>query len=190
MSTDPKVWTALITGGLAFLGTIIGLIVSVYTSKRLEILKAELSERGNRIQAKRDYEYEALKRIYAHYEAIRFQLIEACENTSKLLLELGYRYKVIEEIPKGSLPGGNYLQIATVYHLLLPCVYFQVLKHKLTLVDLDIICSIHLQYDITRSIYLVFTHDSEIARLAGLKYTPYVKGWRELREKDPHQYRR
>jgi hypothetical protein len=175
---------ALLSGLFSLLAT----LVAIRNARSVENLKAQLSNEAAERAARRDYEYEALKRLYAEVEPIRFQLVEASESAASFIEGLARR-STKKEIP-GSLPDGNYLSLATIYTLLLPAACFRILSRQVTLVDLQLSPPIHLQYLIAKHCYLAFTHDAMIARIAGLLYTPYSEGWQTLRETDPHTFRR
>lgn len=154
----------------------------------MERLKAQLSRETEDRAARRDYEYEALKRLYAEFEPVRFQLIEASEGAISFTENLARRAR--HEAVSGSLPAGTYQRLAIIYNLLLPAACFRILRRRLTLIDLELSPSIHLQYLLAKEAYLSFSLDAEIAGTAGLVYTPYVQDWRTKRQEDPHRYRR
>lgn len=150
----------------------------------LEIVKLRLSEQKAEHDARRDYEYQALRRLYEEYEPIRFQLIDAVECAKYHIEELQQ-----EMIWREGYQAFSFLQ-ATTYNLLLPAAVYRLVRRTLTLVDLKVDPQIEIQYLLVKKVYLTFTHDRKIASYSGLDYTPYVEGWREKRIDNPQKYKR
>jgi hypothetical protein len=90
----------------------------------------------------------------------------------------------------GSTPTGNYWLLGTIYHLLHPAAVFRLAQTRLTLVDLRIEPTIQVEYTLAKKAYLALSHDSRMAEIASLPYTPYVDGWKEKRELNPATFRR
>jgi len=67
---------AIIVAIIGVLGTIIGAVVSAFYARRLARAQSELDEERDVRKARRDYEYEARKRLYSAYEPIKFQLVD------------------------------------------------------------------------------------------------------------------
>jgi formylmethanofuran dehydrogenase subunit E-like metal-binding protein len=71
------------------IASIIATVISLYFSRcsgiRIAQLKSELDRRNKELDARRDYEYGALKRLYMEYEPLRFLLIEASESARKVI---------------------------------------------------------------------------------------------------------
>jgi hypothetical protein len=175
-----SITVALVSGVVSVLAA----LIAVLSARSVERLKAKLSSEA----ARRDYEYDALKRLYTEFEPVRFQLIEASDNAISLIENLVWR--TTHANIAGSVPGGSYFRLAMVYHLLLPAACFRILGRRLTLTDLELSRPIHLQYLIAKEVYLSFSRDAEIAGVAGLAYTPYVHDWWQKRQDNPHRYRR
>jgi hypothetical protein len=150
----------------------------------LEIVKLKLAEQQADSNSRRDYEYNALQRLYEEYEPIRFQLIDAVESAKYHIEELQ------QEMDWRQGWQGIDLLLSTVYHLFLPAAVYRLARRSLTLVDLKVDPQIELQYLLVKKVYLAFTHDRQIAKFSGLDYTPYVDGWREKRLENPQKYKR
>jgi hypothetical protein len=131
-----------------------------------------------------------LKRLYAEYEPLRFQLVESVESAVRTIQDLAEISKERGSEVEGALPRGNYLRAALVYHLLAPAAYFKILQSRLTLVDLSASKPSYLQYLLAKEACSILTRDRLTAKHFDLQYTPYVAGWRELRQEDPRRYRR
>ena len=187
---DPPVKASLITGIVALILAIWNFFTGRKSQIDLEILKSNLVQKNSEEAARREYEFEARKRLYHEYEPIKFQLLESCENASYLINGLCQRFVVKNNEVIGILPEGNYLNLAIMYHLMMPVVYFKIIKMKITNIDLQLDYRIHLQYLLNKAIYISFYSDSEICKLANIDYTPYVHNWKELREINPCRYRR
>jgi hypothetical protein len=185
-----KAWPAIIAAFASLVVACVSFLASRSNQRDLQRLQADLAEKQADRDAGRDYKYEALKRLYAEYEPVRFHLVEACEAARNFILELSTRSKATAAGADGSMPSGNYLRLASIYHLLLPAAYFKVMQRGLTLIDLEMSRASMLQYLITKEIFILFTQDSNIAKDADLIYTPYVSGWRQLRLQNPQRYRR
>ena len=91
---DDKLLVALIAGGVSLVVSLLGHWLGPRGQKAVERMKAELQEdlqrqledvraaladRNSAAAARRDYEYEARKRLYQHVEPLLFQLYEALE---------------------------------------------------------------------------------------------------------------
>ncbi len=140
--------------------------------------------------ARRDYEYDARKRLYLEYEPLRFHLLEAATSAREFIRNLAALDMTRGIMDDGSRPRGDYFRTACVYTLTMPAAYFKAIQQRLTLVDLAIDRAAHIQYVLGKEIIQIFARDGEIAENCNLKYTPYVYNWRELRINNPAQYRR
>jgi hypothetical protein len=168
---DPAIIAALIT-------SIFGASLSTYTYF--------LNKRKSEQDARRDYEYEARKRLYQECEPLLFKLVETSETALTHIKDMAKRAKGENEI----MFSDEYFLKTTVYYLLLPCAVLRQISRRLTLVDLQLDNSIHSQYILAKAIYHSFTHDMQIAKLANSTYTPYVQKWREKRIENPRVFRR
>jgi hypothetical protein len=174
------------------------LIIAVITffstranQRDVEKLKAELAERKSERDARRDYEYEARKRLYQEYEPLFFQFTESAE------IALGHIQSLAQRGREGNLAEGGYLSKSsyylktTVYKLLVPVAIFKLINNRLTLVDLQVDSKIYSQYILAKLLYLAYSHDFVFAGLNTLlPYDPYHSGWVELRKTDPQIYYR
>lgn len=192
---------------------IIGLIVAVvaalssflvagisYLSTRknthdLESLKADLAEKQAEKNARRDYEYEARKRLYQQYEPLLFQLVELSESALRRITGLARSAK------QGNLRSDyigwlapndyyyDYYMASTIYRLLAPLVIIKLIQRLLTLVDLTVDPPINHQYSLAKWLYMSFSEDFALAKVEPhLEYDPNHKEWRKKREKCPETY--
>lgn len=175
---------------VAVLSAALGFVSTRANQRDLEHLKARLTEDKGESDARRAYTYEALKRLYAQYEPIRFHLIESVEAAQRTIGDLAMLANAGTLESEGVYPQGSYLRAARVYHLLAPAAHFKIMQSRLTLIDLGASKSSYLQYLLAKEACVTLACDREIAREFKLAYTPYVQGWRELRQENPARYRR
>src|SRR5262245_897533 len=134
---DLKILGAVAAAVTSIVVALISFLSTRSNQRDVERLKAELADRKGEVDARRAYTYEALKRLYAQYEPVRFHLVEACESVQEMIVQLAELASPRDLENVGIFPRGNYLRVARVYHLLLPAVYFKVVQSRLTLVDLE-----------------------------------------------------
>jgi hypothetical protein len=142
--------------------------------RRIEEVKSQLEERRDAASARRDYEYEARKRLYAEIEPVRFHLYEALE-------EAHYRVRSLARTARsGNLEGpqawlerpGYYLR-STMYKLVAPAAQFRLLQRQMTFVDFMLDPAVALQYSLLKLYVRSFTDDFDFAALApSLRYLP------------------
>ena len=131
---------------VAVLSAALGFLFTRANQRDLEQLKARLTDDKGESDARRAYTYEALKRLYAQYEPIRFHLVEAVEAAQRTIQDLAEMANAKTSEREGMHPQGNYLRAARVYHLLAPAAYFKIMQSRLTLVDLGASKPSYLQY--------------------------------------------
>lgn len=143
----------------------------------LERLKTELSDSNSERNARRDYEYEARKKLYAEYEPRLFQLIEASESAFYRVLSLArcIREGALTPHDGGWLEHRGYYMRSTIYKLLAPIALFKIIQQNLTFVDLSVDKGIAANYTLAKILYLSFTCDFELAAISpAIKYNPSV----------------
>jgi hypothetical protein len=184
---DATVLVALITAAVSLALAIFSSWASLRSQRSLETLKSDLAKKQAEQDARRDYEYEARKRLYHECEPLLFQLIESSEAALNHIRGIAARVKSADE----PLYSESYYLKTTMYRLLLPCAIFKLITTRLTMVDLQIDRVIYTQYVLAKAIYLSYTDDFRLARLVKrLKYDPYVDDWQEKRKQNPQKYRR
>jgi hypothetical protein len=183
-STTPgavTVYAAVVTAGLALMGTLVGLVVNwklhertVSAQQALENLKDELSQRSAENDARRDYVYEARKRLYEACEPILFQSYERSYDAYGRILNLA------DAARRGDVrPGGGWLAsesryyfTSMIYRFLAPMALFRLLQERLTAVDLTLDDSIRYRYTLLKMLVWSTTDAFVLARLADLRYDP------------------
>jgi hypothetical protein len=159
--------------------------------QRLEELKSVLADRNSATSARRDYEYDARKRLYEQVEPILFQLYESLE-------EAHYRVRSLARSSRsGNLGLGNESYIAndnyylrsTAYKLILPVAYLRMIQRRITFVDLSLDTTFSLRYSLLKLYSRSFTDDFVFADLAPkLAYDPNNPNWKQLRRQQPAIY--
>jgi hypothetical protein len=161
--------------------------LSARNQEEMELLRAKLSERGKERDARRDYEYEAHKRLYTQCSPLLFQLADLAEH--------GYHrvYSLARSARLGMLPrwleGDGYYFRSTLYRLLAPLVIFRLIQQRLTLVDLTLDAYMANQYRLLKLLYLTFTDPFDFAAIEPkIEYRPDVDDWKIKREADERTY--
>ena len=163
------------------------------TQEGIELLKAQLGEQGKERDARRDYEYDTRKRLYAEVEPIRFNLFEALE-------EAHYRVKSLARTARSGnlgignnswLDGPGYYLRSTVYKILSPVAYYRLLQRRITFIDFSLDRDIALQYMLLKLYVRSFTDDFLIANLSpSLRYDPNAEDARTRVRKEPAVFSR
>ena len=183
----------------------VSFLASTFSALHLERWKAGLATTRDEEAARRDYTYEARKRLYAEVGPLLFQAREACENFVK-------RVESLARISaQGNLePGHSWLQdlkgyyaLTTYYRLFVPLAIFRLLQRKLALVDLGLDPHIDATYRILKELFFAFANDFRLAEAdhvvkkgqrmgpvssASHWYQPNVTDWREARARDPRAH--
>jgi hypothetical protein len=191
MDLAPPVIAALATGAVSLIVAVLTYFSVKLNQREVEKLKAELAERNSERDARRDYEYEARKRLYQEYEPLFFQFTESAEVALSHIQSLAERGREGHLGNDGYLSGNSYYLKTTIYKLLVPIVIFKLINKRLTLVDLQLDAKIHTQYCLAKLLYSAYAQDMIFARLPpNLEYNPYQPGWSELRKDVPQIFYR
>ena len=131
-------------------------------TRELEQLKSRLSDENAAASAKRDYEYEARKRLYAELYPLAFQLHEAAHSAHNRILNLALATR------GGWLAAGTdnwltgrdpYYFTSVIYGLIAPLAIYELMTRKLTLLDLTLDADLHRQHFIARAAYEALRSD-------------------------------
>jgi hypothetical protein len=178
----------------ALLSAVYSVRLTTRTNREVELLKADLARDAAADKSRRDYEYEARKRIYAECEPLIIRLAESCDYAAARIISL------TDERRWGELratrdPHSYWMLakssevISTAHALLEPLALFTLLSEKITLVDLSFEPRLSEIYTLARAAYTTHLSDYQIAALAPpLDYDPVVPGWRAKRDVDPAKY--
>jgi hypothetical protein len=188
--------TKIVVAWIGFLGAVIAAIVAVANSifaytmnrrsqarveehqrqmqqlqtdltKEVEAYKAGLSEKSAKKKARRDYEYEARKRLYQQCEPLLFELYLLSIGGMKRVHSLARTARQGNLAPgtSGWLSVDQYYALSTVYKLFAPLVVVKILQRRLTLVDFNLDRRIREQFALADALYLTFTSDFKLAEI-------------------------
>lgn len=170
---------------IALLGAMASMVVAVWnffatreTQRAIEAIKQanaiQLEERKAALQesraaqdARRGYEYEARKRLYATLEPLAFQLTGASDSALTRIAELARTAR------QGNLDGPNswlgdtgqgYFLVSTTYRLLVPMALFRLGHRQLTDVDLGLDPVLAFRQAIGRHLMLSWSEDFFLAQ--------------------------
>jgi hypothetical protein len=182
--------TALLPATIAALASVVIAIVSVLVTARTTrrvarlttemerqkvSLAAELAEHKAVRDARRDYEYEARKRLYAQCEPLIFQAAEQAEMGRRRIMSLARTCRHQDLMPdgRGWLSDRGYYFQSTAYFLLAPMTSAKILQRRLTSIDLSLEPRIRVGYEILKLLFVSFTDDHALAKLPPvLPYSP------------------
>jgi len=125
-----------------------------------------LTTERDEVTARREYEYDARKKLYEAYEPLLFQFNELSENALRRVIAIAResRRGKLEE-NKGWLSTSGYYLDSTMYRLLIPLATFNLMQKKLTMFDLKLNPFFHQQYLLAKLLYHTFAHDIRIASI-------------------------
>ena len=162
---EPGVIVAII----ALVSSVItAIITAIFTKKnelRLKHLENDLAVKRAEQDARRDYEYEARKRLYQECEPILFQFAELSESAIRRIYALARNAKEGNLGPdRYWLSTDHYFIRSTIYRLIAPMAAFKLLQHRLTNIDLKLDQSINIQYILAKILYYTFSSSPDLAR--------------------------
>lgn len=167
----PAIIAAVASGTVA----LVSLRHTQRTSRQLAELAHTLDEKKAESNARRDYIYEARKRLYAECEPLLFQGLELADNAQRRVQSLARSCRESKLLIDGSgwLAQEDYYLHSSIYALLAPLTTFKILQRKLTRIDLSLEPDIRSQYEIFRAAFDTFTDDYQLAAMEPrLKYDP------------------
>jgi hypothetical protein len=132
------------------------------TAAELEKLKSRLSADNDAAKAKRDYEYDARKRLYAELYPLAFQLHEAALGAQHRIINLALatRGGWLAAGPDNWLTGADpYYFTSAVHSLIAPLAIVELMTRKLTMLDLTLDQSLRRQHFIARKAYEALRSD-------------------------------
>jgi hypothetical protein len=179
--------TTVVVALVSAAGSVLAVGLSAGAQRRITRLKASLDEERAESDARRVYEYEALKHLYSVYEPLRIRMLDCTDNAVRQIMDMAGRPgrgQTTESSPEYRLK-------ATIYYLLAPLVVARMIERRLTLVDLGLSEHIHTEFVLAQAICRSLADEARAAQLDPvLPYSPYVEGWREKRRACPQRYRR
>ncbi|MFF3381303.1 hypothetical protein ACFYXF_51175 [Streptomyces sp. NPDC002680] len=158
-----EVWIALITAATSLLVSILSARAAWSTQKKL----AQLNDQGAERNARRDYEYEAKKRLYVECEPVLFEAMEFAENFRRRVVSLARSAKRGDLSPNGTgwLATPGYYFRSTAYYYLAPATSFKILQRRLTAIDLALAPRIKFQYDLLKLTFNSYTWDHDLSMI-------------------------
>lgn len=163
--------------------------LELQNSTEMAELNAALGKRKSEEDARRDYDYEARKRLYQECEPLIFQFVELSENALHRI------YSLARSTSQGKLPDwlvkDEYYIASTMYHLLAPVVVYKLIQRRLTIVDLTLDNNIDKHYQLAKHLAWSFTADFDLAwglKIFPLPYDPNHPDWKTFRTAAPATY--
>jgi hypothetical protein len=200
MAMEKEVVGAIVAAGASIVVAVFSAIFSLVTARRaaqvgidLERFKNKLGEQAAERDARRDYEYDARKRLYSEVEPLLFQLYESLEEAHYRVRSLARtsRSGNLGEGDASWVDGPGYYLKSTMYKLILPAVHFRLMQRQVTFVDLNLDESIRLRYQLMKLYSRSFTDDFVLASIAPrLRYDPNDETSRTARATEPAVYMR
>jgi len=141
----------------------------------LEEIKADFADLNKERDARRDYEYDARKRLYSEIEPLLFQVFQASESSFRGVASLARSRRAgkIGISDESWLAGEGYYLKWTAYRLLLPALLFRLIQRKLTFVDLEVDETIRTKFYFLQMYYRTFSADFDLAAIdPPLHYDP------------------
>lgn len=187
---ETKIIVAIIAALTSLAMTVINIFATRNNQRSLANFKADLEERKAKSDARRDYEYDARKRLYRECEPLFFLLNEFSENALRRIHSLARTARTGNLSGRSSwLSGENYYLVSTLYNLIAPLVIFKLIRHRLTLIDLSVDPRVKTRYDLIKHIYFSFTADFEFAAIVPkIEYHPNISEWKLKRVVEPEKY--
>jgi len=149
---DSKVITALIAAAVTIA---INLASKLLFDRRLEKLKAELSQQHSQNEAKIKYEFEAKSRLYNAIGTLRFQLLLAARDAASQISGYGAGRRWL-------ITTKNYYGQSTLYKLILPISLCQKIEAQISYADFSVDSGAIDLLRFKRAIYTAFTSGKSI----------------------------
>lgn len=216
---DDKLLAALIGGGVSLVVSVLGLVFNPIAQRRLQAHKAEidgklaaaklghdreladlkalLDEGAAERKAQRDYEYEARKKLYAQIEPLMLQVSLAAENAFERVANLaliagkGFLDPGRDNWLSPVDEGRRYYLDSTLYRLLLPLAFFEIIRAKATQLDLKLEPRLEAMFRLMRQQYRMWSAEFNFAAAApAIAYDPYAQDAEIQQLRTPQRFRR
>jgi len=175
--------SAWIAAGASIIVSFVSLGAAAWTSIRarrtardLAVLQHRLDEEQDAAKARRDYEYEARKRLYAELYPLAYQLQQAARHARHRIMNLALAARIgaLAEGPDNWLTGRDpYYFTSVVHNLVAPLAIHELITRKLTLLDLTLDPDLQRQHLIAGRAYEALRSDFN---LTDPRYPPIVFG--------------
>jgi hypothetical protein len=191
LADEVKLWVAVIAASASLIGVIFSHFSNRANQAFIERLKSLHSQEDAEKNAKRDYEYDARKRLYEQCGPILFQLVELSESAYFRIIGLA------ENAKNGNLELGSshledsYYRLSTLYRILAPSAALKILQTRLTLVDFSLDKTIWRQYTLARQVFFTFGGEFQLAKIEPVRpYYPFDRDAEKKAKHDPAQFYR
>ena len=182
-----KIWVAIV----AAISALVVAIVNHFSTRSNQLAIQALQQIQKETDAKRDYEYEARKRLYHECGPILFQIAELAEGAYFRIIGLAgtARDGNLEPGPRSYFSRHDYYLLSTLYRLLAPSAALKVLQRRLTVVDLSLDKGVQRGYIFLRQVFLTWGDEFEFAKTQkNLTYTPFDEDARAKSKVEPARY--
>jgi hypothetical protein len=190
LDMDIRIVVALIAA-LASLAVAVATFFSTRSNQRnIEQLKAQLAEQQAEKNARRDYEYEARKRLYHECGPLIFQLLEQAELVRNRIHNLARTAAGGNLNTEKTWLARDYYRCSTLHRFIAPLATMKLIQSRLTHVDLSVDTHLHRQYVIGKQVIASFGDDFDLAKLTTprLVYDPHNADAHQLRHIQPDIY--
>lgn len=173
----------LVTSVIAAVASLGGAAFTVFWGQRikheddeqLERLKSKLLDWQAERNAQRDYRYEAMKRLYTDLQPLLFQLAELCDSAYLHTRGLARTARMgkLGAGPESWVndPNDDYYLLSTVYRVLVPVAVIDLMRRRLTFVDLTVDQDLAEHYRFARALAGSWNSGHDIAsKDPGLEY--------------------
>lgn len=162
---------ALITAAASLVVSVTTAAVSASFRRRSETelaqLQSQLTEEQSERAARRDYVYEARKRLYAEFQPVLFQMVERCSGAVGRIKGMAEGTRTGLILRPSRLGAGwqddPYHMISTCWDLLAPLALFRIGQQKLMGVDMSVDAVTGWQYLLAREYYSSWNMGDELA---------------------------
>jgi hypothetical protein len=193
MPDQADVIVAIVTSAISLVTAAVTAILTRKNDTRLKHLENKLAIERAEQDARRDYEYEARKRLYQECEPILFQFAELSESALRRIHALARNAKEGNLGPdRYWLSTDHYFIKSTIYRLIAPMAAFRLLQRRLTSIDLKLDQTINLQYILGKTLYYSFSSSPDLAKSEPpIPYDPDYIGLesKDLTESEKEEYR-
>ncbi|KON33012.1 MAG: hypothetical protein AC479_05970 [miscellaneous Crenarchaeota group-6 archaeon AD8-1] len=178
---------------IAIIGSVIVALITHFSTKKnqesITLLNSKLEEKKAEKDARRDYLYDARKRLYEECEPLFFLLNEMSERAIHRVYSLA-RTARKGNLGKSSgwLSSRGYYFKSTLYNMISPLTIFKLMQKRLTLVDLSVDPNVKTRYELIKYVYLSFTNDYTMAGVEPkIEYDPNSRNSEKI-EQNPTKY--
>jgi hypothetical protein len=172
---EAAVVAAIVTSSLSAVVAIGSAVYGKHTARSMKLLEGSLQSQRDVDTARRDYEYEAKKRLYERCEPVLFPGVEAVELARRRVVSIARscRQGDVREDGSGWLGHPGYYFQSSVFLLFAPGVAFKLLQRQLTAVDLSLDQRARRLYELFRLVVASFTNDHDLSKEEpALRYRP------------------